>query len=115
MTTERNNRKTRTGVVVSDKMDKTIVVEVARRVRHPRYHKVVTKYKKFYAHDEESEAKVGDRVRIQETRPLSKLKRWRLVEILSRAGEARPALSAWRSLREEGDTVPAAAAGELPR
>jgi small subunit ribosomal protein S17 len=73
------------GEVVSDKMDKTIVVEVARRVRHPRYLKVVTRHKKFYAHDEKSEAAVGDRVRIVESRPLSKLKRWRLVEIVVKA------------------------------
>jgi small subunit ribosomal protein S17 len=73
------------GEVVSDKMEKTIVVEVARRVRHPRYLKVVTKHEKFYAHDEKSEAGVGDRVRIVESRPLSKLKRWRLVEIVVKA------------------------------
>jgi small subunit ribosomal protein S17 len=73
------------GEVVSDKMDKTIVVEVARRVRHPRYLKVVTRHKKFYAHDEKSEAALGDRVRIVESRPLSKLKRWRLVEIVVKA------------------------------
>ena len=73
------------GEVVSDKMDKTIVVEVARRVRHPRYLKVVTKHKKFYAHDEKSEAGIGDRVRIVESRPVSKLKRWRLVEVVVRA------------------------------
>jgi small subunit ribosomal protein S17 len=73
------------GEVVSDKMDKTIVVEVARRVRHPRYQKVMTLYKKFYAHDEKSEASVGDKVRIVETRPLSKLKRWRLAGVLEKA------------------------------
>ncbi len=73
------------GEVVSDKMDKTIVVEVARRVRHPRYLKVMTKHKKFYVHDEKSEASVGDRVRIIESRPLSKLKRWRLVEVVVKA------------------------------
>ena len=73
------------GEVVSDKMDTTIVVEVARRVRHPRYLKVITKHKKFYAHDAKSEAGVGDRVRIVESRPLSKLKRWRLVEIVVKA------------------------------
>lgn len=73
------------GEVVSDKMEKTIVVEVARRVRHPRYLKVVTKHKKFYAHDEKKEAGVGDRVRIVESRPLSKLKRWRLVEVVAKA------------------------------
>jgi len=73
------------GEVVSDKMAKTIVVEVARRVRHPRYLKVVTKYKKFYAHDDKSEARIGDRVRIVESRPLSKLKRWRLAEVVEKA------------------------------
>ena len=73
------------GEVISDKMDKTIVVEVARRVRHPRYQKVMTLYKKFYAHDEKSEAGVGDKVRIVETRPLSKLKRWRLAGVLEKA------------------------------
>ncbi|MCZ7639211.1 MAG: 30S ribosomal protein S17 [Verrucomicrobia bacterium] len=84
-----NRRKARTGEVLSNKMAKTIVVQVQRRFRHPRYKKVVTQYKKFYAHDEKGEARAGDRVLIQETRPLSKLKRWRLVEILNRAaGEA---------------------------
>ncbi|HUJ72735.1 MAG TPA: 30S ribosomal protein S17 [Verrucomicrobiae bacterium] len=73
------------GEVVSDKMDKTIVVEVSRRVRHPRYRKVMTLYKKFYAHDEKSEAGLGDTVRIVETRPLSKLKRWRLAEVVEKA------------------------------
>ncbi|MCG3149891.1 MAG: 30S ribosomal protein S17 [Verrucomicrobiae bacterium] len=73
------------GEVVSDKMEKTIVVQVARRVRHPRYHKIMTQYKKFYAHDEKSEANLGDRVRITASRPLSKLKRWRLVEIVTKA------------------------------
>lgn len=73
------------GEVVSNKMTKTIVVEVSRRVRHPRYLKVMTKYKKFYAHDEKSAAGVGDTVRIAESRPLSKLKRWTLVEIVKKA------------------------------
>jgi len=73
------------GEVVSDKMDKTIVVEVQRRVRHPRYKKVITKYKKFYAHDEKSEAGLGDRVRIVESRPLSKLKRWTLAEVVEKS------------------------------
>ena len=75
------------GEVISDKMEKTIVVEVARRVRHPRYLKVMTKRKKFYAHDEKSEAGLGDRVRIVESRPLSKLKRWRLVEVVEKAAQ----------------------------
>ena len=78
-------KKVVVGEVVSDKMDKTIVVGVTRRVRHPRYHKVITKYKTFYAHDEKNEAGVGDRVRIVESRPLSKLKRWTLAEIVEKA------------------------------
>ena len=69
---------------MSDKMNKTIVVRVERRFRHPRFKKVVTAYARFYAHDEKSEAKVGDRVRIQETRPLSKTKCWRLIEVVER-------------------------------
>jgi len=73
------------GEVVSDKMNKTIVVKVSRRVRHPKYHKVITKHKKFYAHDEKDEASIGDRVRIIESRPLSKLKRWTLAEIVVKA------------------------------
>ena len=73
------------GEVISDKMEKTIVVEVARRVRHPKYKKVITKYKKFYAHDEKSEAGMGDRVRIIESRPLSKLKRWALVQVVEKS------------------------------
>jgi len=84
---QRGHRKERVGDVVSDKMNKTIVVRVKRRFRHPRFKKVVTAYSKFYAHDEKNEAKVGDRVRIQETRPLSKTKSWRLVEILERTQE----------------------------
>ena len=84
---ERGRRKERVGDVVSDKMNKTIVVRVERRFRHPRFKKVVTAYSKFYAHDEKNEAKVGDRVRIQETRPLSKTKSWRLVEIVERTQE----------------------------
>ncbi len=79
------NKKEVVGEVVSDKMAKTIVVEVARRVRHPRYHKVMTRYKKFYAHDEKSEAGVGDTVRIVESRPLSKLKRWTLAQVMEKA------------------------------
>ena len=84
---ERGRRKERVGDVVSDKMNKTIVVRVKRRFQHPRFKKVVTAYSKFYAHDEKNEAKVGDRVRIQETRPLSKTKSWRLVEIVERTRE----------------------------
>jgi small subunit ribosomal protein S17 len=84
---QRGHRKERVGDVVSDKMNKTIVVRVKRRFQHPRFKKVVTAYSKFYAHDEKNEAKVGDRVRIQETRPLSKTKSWRLVEIVERTQE----------------------------
>ena len=76
-------RKTRVGTVVSDKMNKTIVVEYIARVPHPKFKKIVKHSKKFYAHDEKGEAKVGDRVRITETRPLSKLKRWRMVEVIT--------------------------------
>ena len=75
--------KTRVGVVVSDKMTKTIVVEVERRVPHPQFKKIVRKTTKFYAHDEEEKAKIGDKVLIQESRPLSKLKRWTLLEVLA--------------------------------
>ena len=81
----RGNRKERVGVVVSDVQDKTIVVKVERRTAHPRYHKIVKVSKKFTAHDEKNEARNGDTVRIVETRPLSRNKRWRLVEIISRA------------------------------
>ncbi len=77
-------RKQRQGKVVSDKGDKTIVVRVQRRQRHPLYKKVVTKYKKFHAHDPDNTAHVGDQVCIQECRPVSKLKRWELVEVISR-------------------------------
>jgi len=80
----RGNRKERIGEVLSNNMAKTIVVQVERRYPHPAFKKVVTQYKKFYAHDEKSEAKPGDRVRIEETRPLSKTKRWRLVEVVAR-------------------------------
>ena len=78
-------RKQRVGEVVSDKMTKTIVVRVERRFPHPQYKKIVTSYKKFYAHDEKSEAKAGDVVCIEESRPLSKLKRWTLVKVVERA------------------------------
>jgi small subunit ribosomal protein S17 len=80
-----NPRKVREGIVVSDKMDSTLVVAVNERVRHARYGKTVQRTKKLYVHDEKNEAKVGDKVRVQETRPLSKLKRWRLTEIVERA------------------------------
>jgi len=80
-----NRRKVREGMVVSDAMQSTIVVAVVERVRHPRYGKTVQRTKKLYVHDAEDTAKVGDRVRVQETRPLSKLKRWRLTEVVERA------------------------------
>ena len=81
----RGMRKTRTGVVVSDKMDKTIVVEIRTRVKHPLYGKIMNRTKKFKVHDEKNECGIGDTVRIMETRPLSKDKRWRLVEIVEKA------------------------------
>ena len=84
----RSRRKQRHGQVVSNKMAKTIVVRVERRFPHPRFRKVVKAYKKFYAHDEKGEAQPGDWVRIEETRPLSKLKRWRLLEIVERSRHA---------------------------
>jgi small subunit ribosomal protein S17 len=80
-------RKQRVGEVVSNKMTKTIVVRVERRFPHPQFKKIVTSYKKFYAHDENSQAKVGDTVCIEESRPLSKLKRWTLVKVVERAIE----------------------------
>ncbi len=83
--TERNLRKDRTGTVVSDKMDKTIVVAIEQRVKHPLYKKIVKKTKKFKVHDEKNEASVGDVVRIEETRHISKDKCWRLVEIVKKA------------------------------
>ena len=83
--TERTARKVRVGLVVSDKMDKTVVVQIDRRMPHPQYGKMVTRTAKLKAHDEANEAKVGDTVRIMETRPLSKDKRWRVVEIVERA------------------------------
>ena len=82
---KRNLRKERIGVVVSNKMEKSITVAVKRKVKHPIYGKFVNKTTKFYAHDESNTCSVGDVVRIMETRPLSKLKRWRLVEIIERA------------------------------
>ena len=81
----RGMRKTRTGVVVSDKMDKTIVVEIRTRVTHPLYGKIMNRTKRFKAHDENNECGIGDTVRVMETRPLSKDKRWRLVEIIEKA------------------------------
>jgi len=81
----RNARKVREGIVVSNKMNKTIVISIVERVRHPKYAKFVSRTKKLYAHDETNDAQIGDRVRVMETRPMSKLKRWRLVEVLERA------------------------------
>ena len=86
----RGNRKERVGEVISSKMAKTIVLRVERRFPHPKFKKVVTGYQKFYAHDEKSEAQMGDRVRIQETRPVSKTKRWRLIEVVERGSGVAP-------------------------
>ncbi len=85
MMESRNLRKQKIGLVVSNKMDKTVAVQVERRLMHPIYGKFVKRSKKFFAHDEENTCSVGDKVRIMETRPLSKKKRWRLVEIIERA------------------------------
>ncbi|MBR1634950.1 MAG: 30S ribosomal protein S17 [Lachnospiraceae bacterium] len=82
---ERNLRKTRVGIVTSDKMDKTITVAVRDNVRHPLYKKIVKRTYKLKAHDEQNDAHIGDTVRVMETRPLSKTKRWRLVEVMERA------------------------------
>ena len=82
---ERNARKVREGIVISDKMDQTRVVAVTERVRHAKYSKFVLRTKKLYVHDETNDANVGDKVRVMETRPLSKTKRWRVVEIIERA------------------------------
>ena len=85
MMSERNLRKTRTGIVVSDKMDKTVVIAIEDSVRHPKYKKIIKRTVKLKAHDEQNQCSVGDRVRIMETRPLSKDKRWRVVEIIEKA------------------------------
>ena len=85
MTTERNRRKTRVGKVVSDRMDKTIVVSIERLVKHPQYGRYVRRRSKFKVHDEKNECRMGDTVRFMETRPISKDKRWRFVEIVERA------------------------------
>jgi small subunit ribosomal protein S17 len=90
---ERGHRKERQGKVIGNKMAKTIIVRVERRFPHPQYKKVITAYSKFYAHDEKGEAKVGDLVLIRETRPLSKLKRWRLTQIVERSAEAPAAVA----------------------
>lgn len=81
----RGYRKTRVGIVVSDKMDKTVVVSISTKVRHPLYGKMVNRTRKFKAHDEENQCGIGDTVRIMETRPISKDKRWRVVEIIEKA------------------------------
>ena len=83
--TARSARKVREGLVVSNKMDKTAVVAVVERVRHPKYGKFMLRTKKLYAHDEANDVNIGDKVRVMETRPLSRLKRWRLVEVIERA------------------------------
>jgi len=82
---ERNKRKIREGWVITNRMDKTIVVAVERRFRHPRYEKIIRRTSKLYAHDDRNECQIGDKVKVMETRPLSKLKRWRLLEILKKA------------------------------
>jgi len=84
-TAERNRRKVREGIVVSTKMDKTVVVAVIDRVQHPRYRKTLQRTTKLYAHDEDNEVREGDRIRVAETRPMSRQKRWRVVEVLERA------------------------------
>jgi len=82
---KRNMRKVRLGTVVSDKMDKTIVVKIERTLRHPVYERIIKTFSKLYAHDESNDASIGDLVRVMETRPLSSMKRWRLVEIVEKA------------------------------
>jgi small subunit ribosomal protein S17 len=82
---ERKKRKTKVGWVVSNKMQKTIVVAIDRLLRHPQYNRVIKRTSKLYAHDEENQCQIGDKVKVMETRPLSKLKRWRLVEVLEKA------------------------------
>ena len=82
---ERNKRKVREGWVISNRMDKTIVVAVERRFRHPRYEKIIRRTSKLYAHDDKNECRMGDKVKVMESRPLSKLKRWRLVQVLEKA------------------------------
>ena len=85
LTTERKLRKTRVGVVTSNKMEKTVTVAVVRKLKHPKYGKFLKKTKKFHAHDEKNECNIGDTVKIMETRPMSATKRWRLVEIVEKA------------------------------
>ena len=85
MIQERNRRKSRTGVVISDKREKTVTVAIKQSFPHPKYGKIVRKTKKLYAHDESFDAKVGDTVRVMETKPISKMKRWRITEVIERA------------------------------
>jgi small subunit ribosomal protein S17 len=82
---DRGRRKTRVGVVISDARDRTVTVEVMQQVRHPKYDKIIRRRKRYHVHDEANDARVGDKVRIMETRPLSKTKRWRIVDIVERA------------------------------
>jgi small subunit ribosomal protein S17 len=82
---ERNKRKVREGRVISSRMNKTIVVAVERRFRHPRYEKIIRRTSKLYAHDDKNECRIGDKVKVMESRPVSKLKRWRLVQVLEKA------------------------------
>jgi small subunit ribosomal protein S17 len=96
-TARSSHRKVREGEVVSTKMDKTIVVRISRRISHPLYKKIITRYNKFIAHDEGNEAHVGDIVRIMETRPLSKTKRWRLVKVVKKGELAITAAEAVKS------------------
>jgi small subunit ribosomal protein S17 len=111
-TTVQNKRKTKVGRVVSDRMDKTIVVSVERLARHPLYKRVIRLTSKFKAHDEDNSARIGDTVLIEESRPLSATKRWRLVEVLSRAGEA--AAEAGAVVGEEKETAEAIHAAAHP-
>ena len=85
MNQERNNRKVRTGIVVSDKREKTVTVAIRQAFPHPKYGKIVRKTNKFHAHDDSLDAKIGDTVKIMETKPISKMKRWRVVEVIERA------------------------------
>ena len=85
MEQKRNLRKERVGIVTSNKMDKSVVVTEVKKIKHPKYHKFVLRKKKYMAHDEKNDANIGDKVRIMETRPLSKTKRWRVVEIIEKA------------------------------
>lgn len=85
MNMKRNMRKSRLGTVISDKMDKTIVVRIDRTMRHPLYERIIRTSSKLYAHDEKNDARIGDKVKVAETRPLSHLKRWRLIEIVEKA------------------------------